>query len=76
MDELLGDRNTIMFNRTASLLQEGNSLMIAVGCGHLAGSNGLIIQYRNTGYTVEPIISETTQVSEDIWEQVMPFKKF
>lgn len=76
MDELLGDRNTIMFNRTASMLQEGNSLMIAVGCGHLAGSNGLIVQYRNAGYTVEPIISKTTQVSEGVWEQVMPFKKF
>ena len=76
MDELLGDRNTIMFNRTASLLKEEKSLMIAVGCGHLAGSNGLIVQYRNAGYSVEPIISKTTQVSEGVWEQVMPFKKF
>ena len=76
MDELLGDRNIIMFNRTVAILKEGNSLMIAVGCGHLAGSNGLILQYKKAGYTVEPIISKTTQVSEEVWEQVMPFKKF
>ena len=74
MDELLKDRNKIMFKRTETQLKEGVSVVIAVGCGHLPGPTGLIALYRKAGYTVEPIISTKTQVSDAIWEEVIQKK--
>ena len=32
--------------------------MIAVGCRHLLGSDGLIAILRKEGYTVEPVIND------------------
>lgn len=76
MNELLVDRNDVMFERSKKRLTSGESLFIAVGCGHLAGKNGLIAQYRSSGYTVEPMISTSTELTQEVWDEVTPLKKF
>lgn len=50
-------RNDIMFERSLPLVESG-STFIAVGSGHLCGSNGLIAQFQKAGYTLEPIAPE------------------
>ena len=69
------DRNELMANRTEKLLAEG-PVFIAVGCGHLCGSNGLVQQYRDMGYTVRPIdLSGKKQGLNLNWER-REFKNF
>ena len=69
------DRNELMANRTEKLLAEG-PVFIAVGCGHLCGSNGLVQQYRDMGYTVRPIdLSGKKQGLNLDWER-REFKNF
>lgn len=76
MNQLLDKRNKIMFERTFEHIKSGKSLVIAVGTGHLAGKKGLIELYRKKGYKVEPIMTKKTAVSDEVWEEVMKFKKF
>ena len=76
MNQLIDKRNKIMFERTYEQIKNKESLVIAVGTGHLAGKKGLIELYRKKGFIVEPIIADKTPVSDEIWEEVMKFKKF
>jgi len=48
---LLDDRNIIMAQRAAPLLEQGNTF-IAVGALHLVGETGLVEQFRRMGYQV------------------------
>ncbi len=76
MNQLIDERNKIMFERTYERIKSGESLVIAVGTGHLAGKKGLIELYRKKGFKVEPIITSKTPVSDAVWDEVMKFKKF
>lgn len=53
-DALLKDRNQKWMEKLPMLMQE-KSLFIAVGAGHLIGTNGLIALLRKSGYTVNPL---------------------
>jgi len=48
---LLDERNAVMAERAAPLLEAGNSF-IAVGALHLVGENGLVERFRRLGYEV------------------------
>lgn len=50
---MITDRNGAWTRKLAEVLPE-KSILLAVGCGHLPGPEGLIQQLRNAGYTVEP----------------------
>lgn len=76
MNQLIDKRNKIMFDRTHERILNGESLVIAVGAGHLAGKKGLIELYRKKGYEVSSIMAHKTPVSDEVWEEVMKFKKF
>ena len=52
--ELLNKRNVIMANRIDALIGT-QSLMIAVGAGHLGGKDGLVNSLKNKGYTLTPV---------------------
>jgi uncharacterized protein YbaP (TraB family) len=53
-DILLYNRNATWAKKLEKLMAE-NSLVIAVGAGHLPGSKGVINLLRKAGYTVEPV---------------------
>jgi len=55
---LLDERNVIMAQRAAPLLEEGNSF-IAVGALHLVGETGLVEQFRRMGYQVTRITAQS-----------------
>ncbi len=76
MSQLIDERNKIMFDKTYERIKSGESLVIAVGTGHLAGKKGLIELYRKKGFKVEPIITNKTAVSDADWDELMKFKKF
>lgn len=65
-DRVLIKRNDIMFNRTKERVAKEN-IFIAVGSGHLIGSNGLIAQYKNLGYTVRPMNVLSKSKEKIIW---------
>ncbi len=61
-DESIGDfADLLLYNRNANwakklqTLMAKNSLVIAVGAGHLPGEKGVINLLRKAGYTVEPV---------------------
>jgi len=54
-DELIRQRNHRMTERIIPLIHE-QSAMVAIGCGHLPGHEGVIALLRKQGYTVEPVI--------------------
>ncbi|HEX2607399.1 MAG TPA: TraB/GumN family protein, partial [Flavisolibacter sp.] len=53
--------NLLLYNRNANWakkldgLLEQNSLVVAVGAGHLPGEKGVISLLRKAGYKVEPV---------------------
>lgn len=53
-DLLLYNRNRNWVTKLSSLMT-GNSLVVAVGAGHLPGEKGVINLLRKAGYTVEPV---------------------
>lgn len=53
LKRLLTDRNSEWAVKLAEILPQ-KTLLLAVGCGHLPGPEGLIEQLRKAGYTVEP----------------------
>jgi TonB family protein len=62
------DRNELMFDRTIEDVKEG-ATFIGVGAGHLCGSNGLIQQYKDAGFSVRPIDTKTKDFATDFkWE--------
>ena len=56
-DILLYDRNA-NWSKKLQELMPGNSLVIAVGAGHLPGKKGVLNLLREAGYTVEPVKNE------------------
>lgn len=56
-DILLYDRNANWAKKLQDLMQS-NSLVVAVGAGHLPGKKGVLNLLREAGYTVEPIKNE------------------
>ncbi len=54
---LLTVRNKLMAERADSLMQEGRTLLFAVGAGHLPGSEGVLSRLRQMGYAVEPVFN-------------------
>ncbi len=52
--EFLDDRNRKMAESIGILVQD-NSVLVAVGAGHLAGKNGLISLLKQKGYFAEPV---------------------
>lgn len=56
-DILLYDRNANWVKKLQQLMPE-NSLVIAVGAGHLPGKKGVLNLLREAGYKVEPIKNE------------------
>jgi len=52
--KLIRNRNTAWIPKIETFISN-NSTFIAVGAGHLPGSNGLIQLLRNKGYTINPI---------------------
>lgn len=56
-DILLYDRNANWAKKLQELMPE-NSLVIAVGAGHLPGKKGVLNLLREAGYTVEPVKNE------------------
>lgn len=53
LKKLITDRNGEWAIKLAEILPK-KIILLAVGCGHLPGEEGLIQQLRNAGYTVEP----------------------
>lgn len=53
MKRMISDRNTAWVSKLTELLPS-KTVLLAVGCGHLPGHDGLIEQLRRAGYTVEP----------------------
>jgi len=53
--EFLDDRNRKMAESIGTLMQD-NSVLVAVGAGHLAGEDGLINLLKQKGYFAEPIV--------------------
>jgi uncharacterized protein YbaP (TraB family) len=53
-DELIRHRNYRMAERIIPLIHEQPSF-VAIGCGHLPGSEGVIALLRKEGYKVEPV---------------------
>ena len=70
---MFDDRNNIMAERIQKVIHE-KSMLAAVGAGHLSGETGLIAQFRNAGYTVEPVIAEKKEWPaievEAVWQLV------
>ena len=56
-DILLYDRNANWSKKLQDLMQN-NSLVVAVGAGHLPGKKGVLNLLRQAGYTVEPVKNE------------------
>jgi hypothetical protein len=56
-DILLYDRNSNWSTKLQELMP-GNSLVIAVGAGHLPGKKGVLNLLREAGYKVEPVKNE------------------
>ena len=56
-DILLYDRNA-NWSKKLQELMPGNSLVIAVGAGHLPGKKGVLNLLKEAGYTVEPVKNE------------------
>jgi uncharacterized protein YbaP (TraB family) len=56
-DILLYDRNANWVKKLQGLMP-GNSLVIAVGAGHLPGKKGVLNLLREAGYKVEPVKNE------------------
>ncbi|MGZ3937493.1 MAG: TraB/GumN family protein [Flavisolibacter sp.] len=56
-DLLLYDRNA-NWSKKLQELMPGNSLVVAVGAGHLPGKKGVLNLLRQAGYTVEPVKNE------------------
>jgi uncharacterized protein YbaP (TraB family) len=56
-DILLYDRNAAWAKKLQELMP-GNSLVIAVGAGHLPGEKGVLNLLRKAGYKVEPVKNE------------------
>lgn len=52
--ELIAKRNHEMFERSAALVEKGNSF-IAVGAAHLIGDTGLVALFRKAGFTVTAV---------------------
>lgn len=57
MDVLLNKRNQNWVNQLKNLLPK-KSLFIAVGAGHLPGTNGVLELLRKNGYTVKPVLNK------------------
>ncbi len=53
-DELIYNRNKNWMPQLSELMKD-KSLLIAVGCGHLVGPEGLLNLMRKEGYDVEPV---------------------
>lgn len=53
MKRLITDRNSAWVAKLVEIMPN-ESVLLAVGCGHLPGEKGLIQQLRSAGYTVEP----------------------
>lgn len=53
-DYMLKDRNVNWMKKLPELMKSGSQFM-AVGAGHLSGTNGLIALLRKEGYTVTPV---------------------
>ena len=53
-DLLLYNRNADWANKLAGLMP-GNSLVVAVGAGHLPGEKGVLNLLRKAGYRVDPV---------------------
>lgn len=53
LKKMITDRNGNWVVKLAEIMPE-KTILLAVGCGHLPGPEGLIEQLRNAGYTVEP----------------------
>lgn len=56
-DILLYDRNENWSKKLQDIMQN-NSLVVAVGAGHLPGKKGVLNLLREAGYTVEPVNNE------------------
>jgi len=57
--KMFWNRNQLMFNRSLKLVKK-DPTFIAVGAGHLTGTNGLINLYKNAGYKVRPVNTNST----------------
>lgn len=55
-EDLLDNRNKKWINSLQNIIPE-KGIFIAIGAGHLPGSNGLIQLLKNQGYTVKPVIN-------------------
>lgn len=53
LKRLISDRNTAWTAKLAEILPS-KTILLAVGCGHLPGNDGLIEQLRRAGFTVTP----------------------
>lgn len=56
-DLLLNNRNKNWVNQL-NMVMKKNSVLVAVGAGHLVGEEGLINLLRNEGYTLTPVLNK------------------
>ena len=54
---LLDNRNKNWVAQLKKILKKEN-VFIAVGCGHLVGSNGLIALLKKEGYSLKPLLNK------------------
>lgn len=65
MDILLWNRNANWVQKMPALMKE-NTLLFAVGAGHLGGEKGVIQLLRKAGYTVRPVTHKPSAEKEVI----------
>jgi uncharacterized protein YbaP (TraB family) len=54
-DKFLGSRNALMAKKIEQMLRERKTVFVAVGAGHVLGSDGLLALLRAKGYRVRQL---------------------
>ncbi|MES2588678.1 MAG: TraB/GumN family protein [Bacteroidota bacterium] len=74
-DRLIVKRNVNMVNGIDTLCRK-KSLFVAVGCGHLAGNEGIITLLRKKGYHVRQVFASYSDKKTANELKIMSFNKF
>ncbi len=74
-DRLIVKRNINMVNGIDTLCRN-KSLFVAVGCGHLAGNDGIITLLRKKGYIVRQVFASYSSIKTEAEQKIAKFNKF
>lgn len=74
-DRLIVKRNVNMMNGIDSLIRK-KSLFVVVGCGHLAGNEGLITLLKAKGYNLRQVVASYSEKKTEVEEKLIKLNKF